>query len=112
MPVRFILFGLSLSYLLIAGTALAERKVLNFPGVCDASAAIAVDDKTIIVADDENPFLSIYDLQNPQLPEKSAIPLAGGELDLEGATVFAGRIVWISSEFTPSRRATERGSVG
>jgi hypothetical protein len=94
MPIRFALLGLLCR---TAVTARAEPNVLTFPGICDASAAIAVDDKTIIVADDENSFLSTYDLQNPQLPKKSTIPLAGGEFDLEGAAVFAGRIVWISS---------------
>ena len=94
MPVRFALLGL---LCLIASTASGEPNVLPFPGVCDASAAIAVDDKTIIVADDESSFLSTYDLENPELPKKSPIPLAGGEFDLEGAVVLAGRIVWISS---------------
>jgi len=94
MPVRLAVLGL---LCLVASSARAEPDILTFPGVCDASAAVAVDDKTIIVADDENSFLSTYDLQNPNLPKKSPIPLPGGEFDLEGAAVFAGRIVWISS---------------
>src|SRR4029077_9113107 len=75
----------------------AEPQIITFPGICDASAAVAVDDRRIIVADDEKRFLSIYDLQDPDNPKKVNIPLPDGEFDLEGAAVFAGRIVWISS---------------
>src|SRR4051812_47778775 len=38
----------------------AAPDVVTFNGICDASAAIALDADRIIVGDDEKPFLSIY----------------------------------------------------
>jgi hypothetical protein len=75
---------------------------LTFNGICDASAGVALDEDRIIVGDDEKPWLSIYRLGGGA--SEGTIPLqpasAGDgapEADLEGATVFDGRIVWISS---------------
>ena len=92
----------------IAGVRSADAQMLTFPGICDASAAIAVDDRTIIVGDDEKPWLSVYDLRTLQLNTKLPLPFGGAtaansdpddapEADIEGATIFSGRIVWISS---------------
>jgi Protein of unknown function (DUF3616) len=81
--------------------------ILTFPGICDASAAVAIDEKTIIVGDDERQQLSIYDLPTQQLLAKIPLPSHTGdgggetdrrrEADIEGATIFKGRIVWITS---------------
>ena len=81
--------------------------ILTFPGICDASAAVAIDEKTIIVGDDERQWLSIYDLRTQQLLDKIPLPFHSGddsgetdgrrEADIEGATIFKGRIVWITS---------------
>ena len=81
--------------------------ILTFPGICDASAAVAIDEKTIIVGDDERQWLSIYDLRTQELLEKIPLPFHSGddsgesegrrEADIEGATIFKGRIVWITS---------------
>ena len=85
----------------------ARADILTFPGICDASAAVAIDEKTIIVGDDERQWLSIYDLRTQQLLDKVPLLFHSGddsgetdarrEADIEGATIFKGRIVWITS---------------
>lgn len=85
-----------------AGATQPEARVFN--GICDASAGIALDENRIIVGDDEKAWLSIYPLVGGD--NEATIPLPGGltvrgnvasEADIEGATVFNDRIVWISS---------------
>jgi hypothetical protein len=78
--------------------------MLTFNGICDASAGVALDENRIIVGDDEQPWLSIYrlaggdsDARIPLPPRAASIGDAEPEADLEGAAVFDGRIVWISS---------------
>jgi Protein of unknown function (DUF3616) len=78
--------------------------VLVFNGICDASAAVALDEARIIVGDDEQPWLSVYRLSGGDSEARIPLPHAAApadddapEADLEGATVFDGRIVWISS---------------
>jgi hypothetical protein len=104
MPIRCLALCL---LLLVAGIHFAGAQVLTFPGICDASAAIAIDDRTIIVGDDEKPRLSVYDLRTLQLKTQLPLPFGGAdaarsdpddapEADIEGATIFKGRIVWIS----------------
>lgn len=90
-----------------AGAGAQHNELLRFPGICDASAAVALDENRIIVGDDEQPFLSIYRLDNLRAEATLAVPFGEGrvkhgkkqpaELDLEAATVFKDRIVWISS---------------
>jgi hypothetical protein len=85
----------------------AGADILTFPGICDASGAVAIDDNTIIVGDDERRRLSIYDLRTQHLQEKIPLPFhsedgsgethGGHEADLESATIFKGHIVWITS---------------
>lgn len=77
----------------------APPDVLRFAGTCDASAAIALDAKRIVVGDDEKPSLSIYGLDGGERLAKIALPhlTGGGEADIEGAAIFGDRIVWISS---------------
>lgn len=77
----------------------APPDVVRFLGVCDASAAIALDATRIIVGDDEKPWLSIYDLAGGTALSTIDLPhiSGGGEADIEGAAVLGDRIVWISS---------------
>jgi len=44
------------------GAGAQQKEPLQFSGICDASAAIALDENRIIVGDDEKPWLSIYRL--------------------------------------------------
>jgi Protein of unknown function (DUF3616) len=92
-----------------AATGVADtgsHNVIEFQGICDASAAVALDGQHIIVGDDELPWLSVYDIGGGKLQKK--IPLLAQsadhgdpsdrlEADIEGATLFANQIAWISS---------------
>jgi hypothetical protein len=82
----------------------APPEMLTFNAICDASAGVALDENRIIVGDDEQPWLSVYRLAGGD--SEGTLPLPQGpasadngapEADLEGATVFDDRIVWISS---------------
>src|SRR5689334_24331851 len=84
----------------------APPNVIEFGGICDASAAVALDGSHIIVGDDELPWLSVYDVAGGKLQKKIPLPaqLAGQgdpddppEADIEAATIFGDQIVWISS---------------
>jgi hypothetical protein len=88
--------------------ALAQPNVLEFRGakICNASAAVALDEQRIMVADDEKSVLSIFDLT--QLRWLENVSYGGGEADVEGGTILAGRIVWISSHGPDSKGKLKR----
>ena len=54
--------------------ALGQSRPVEFAGICNASGAVAVDDDTVLVGDDEVSALSIYRLSTGQLDGR-AIPL-------------------------------------
>ncbi|MFL5284543.1 MAG: DUF3616 domain-containing protein [Rhodopila sp.] len=94
------------SWCATTGVASASPNVIVFEGICDASAAVALDGRHIIVGDDELPWLSVYDIAGGRLQQKIALPdqSAGRrdsgdrlEADIEAATIFGDRVVWISS---------------
>lgn len=78
----------------------------TYRGVCDASAAVAIDSGHFIVAEDEHDTLMTYAFGNPQataaldltdyLGNRNATGEAK-EADLEGAARVGGRIYWITS---------------
>lgn len=78
--------------------------ILTFYGASDASAAVALNDRWFVVADDENNILRVYDRQKPGLPVLT-YDLSGfvqtdpdsPEADIEGATRVGNRIYWITS---------------
>lgn len=80
---------------------------LEFQGMCDASAAILLDDRTVVVADDESNVLRAYATTGgpPLAVSKSLSEAAGAtpkgrgfrELDLEGAAAHDGFVYWIGS---------------
>ena len=81
-----------------------QPEMLVFDGICDVSAGVALDENRIVVGDDEKPWLSIYRMGGGASDGTIALPHSPAsadngapEADLEGATVFDGRIVWISS---------------
>ena len=60
----------------------APHNVIEFGGICDASAAVAFDGRHIIVGDDELPWLSVYDIAGGRLQKKIALPAqAAGQRD-------------------------------
>jgi hypothetical protein len=93
--------------LVSAGAAAQNTGVLEFRGICDASAAVALDENRVIVGDDEAPWLSIYRLDDRTL--EATVPLGSSgsgalssaadapEADIEAATVLNGRIIWLTS---------------
>jgi hypothetical protein len=89
---------------------LAEE-VLVYRGASDASAAVAVGEDMFIVGDDENNVLRVY--KAPADPQRTRVDTAPAfsydltdfldiepdhpEADIEGATMVADRIYWITS---------------
>jgi hypothetical protein len=78
---------------------------VTFNGACDASAAVALDAKTFVVADDEDNVLRIYSLDKPGMPV-AQFPLGRflktstdkhPEADIEGCARVGERIYWITS---------------
>jgi hypothetical protein len=85
----------------VAPWALADE-VFRYSGLCDASAAVALDRDHFVVADDERNTLVTY--QRGQPAPVALLPLgaflgtaADKESDLEGAAAIGPRIYWISS---------------
>lgn len=86
-------------------------------GASDASAAVALDDRHLVVADDEDNVLRLYDLAVPGAPIGEvdlADFLAGAddrrpEADLEGAARVGDRVYWIASHGR-NRDGKERAS--
>lgn len=89
----------------------------QFAGMCDASAAVALDHEYFAAADDELSVLRIYSRWGGQraVAAVDVAPFLGlsrrDEIDLEGAARLGDRIYWISShgrnaagEEQPSRR--------
>ena len=73
-----------------------------YAGLCDASAAIMLDDTTFVVADDEHNHLHFYRLgQKEELDTLDLGPFLdvkhGKESDLEGAARIGDRAWWIGS---------------
>ena len=83
--------------LVAAGAAAAQAR---YDGLCDASAAVALDARHFIVADDEHNTLAIYRRGEPNRVGKVELDdflKAGKEADLEGAAQVGNRIYWIAS---------------
>lgn len=73
-------------------------------GASDASAAVAVNKDTFILADDENNVLRVYKTNNSSIPVSLldlsmflAVDPEHPETDIEGATMIGDRIYWITS---------------
>lgn len=95
------------SVLVLVGPAICSEpagEFLVFRGASDASAAVIVSEDMIIVADDENNILRIYDINKAGNPVSSFdmtsfldIEPNHPEADIEGATRVGQRIYWITS---------------
>jgi Protein of unknown function (DUF3616) len=82
--------------------AVAVRWV-EFEGTCDASGAVAVDERHFAVADDEDNILRVYDavaggepVRKTNLSKQIALKKRG-EADIEAATSMGGRAFWLTS---------------
>ncbi len=72
-----------------------------YRGLCDASAAVALDAGHFVVANDENNTLAIYQRGRPEavatLSLADFLDSGDKESDIEGAALVGRRIYWISS---------------
>jgi hypothetical protein len=84
----------------LSGTGVEAMGTMLYRGMCDASAAVALDDDHFVVASDEDNVLRVYRRGQPwpvaTLPLASALGTAR-ESDLEGAARIGRRIYWIGS---------------
>lgn len=81
----------------VAGTAGAQAR---YEGLCDASAAVALDARHFIVADDERNKLTVYRRGESRRVAEVALDKflkTDKEADLEGAAQVGDRIYWIAS---------------
>ena len=86
----------------------AATKDVTYGGICDASAAVALDSKRFIVGDDNENILLIYDRTSPAKPAQKIVLSElfpgeikdGKEIDVEGAAVIGKKIFWIGSHGT------------
>ena len=82
------------------GSVAQAQEPMRYRGLCDASAAVALDAQHFVVANDEDNILRIYRRGEP-VP-RGTLALAGflgaeKESDLEGAAMLGQRIYWIAS---------------
>ncbi len=81
----------------------SNDKILVYRGASDASAAVALTEDLIIVADDENNILRVYktgggaEIFSYDLSGFLAVEPEHPEADIEGATRVGDRIFWIAS---------------
>ncbi|GAB3985300.1 hypothetical protein GCM10028807_00240 [Spirosoma daeguense] len=91
-----------------SAAALTPATTRFHTGVSDASTAILVDANTMLVADDENQVLRLYNRQNSGLPiagfdftsSLGLTDISGGvprEVDIEASTHVGNRIFWLGS---------------
>ena len=91
--------------LLVVVLSFAADAERFFRGSADASAAVALDDKRFIMADDEDNILRVYNWthpgSNPIKQTDISLSIGGNpdhpEADIEGATWYNNRVFWITS---------------
>src|ERR1044071_9106593 len=97
--VLLLLFLGSLPFFSRAQTGLLSLS--TYTGMCDASAAAAIDADRFVVANDEDNILRVYSLSRPGRPvaaiDLSAFLATGrksAETDIEGCARMGRRIYW------------------
>jgi hypothetical protein len=93
--------GVPLAVTLASVAAFSQPPTIEFrgAGTCDASAAVALDERRIVVGDDEQPWLATFDVTTRALLGTTMIKFQKGsnEADIEGVTILRGRVTWITS---------------
>jgi hypothetical protein len=89
---------------LAVGRADAQSAAV-YRGLCDASAAVALDKDHFVVADDELNVMHVYKRDQPDSVAQVDLSSFLGtkpdkESDIEGATAIGNKIFWISSHGT------------
>jgi hypothetical protein len=90
---------------LIFPSALTQRDVgiIEYPEMCDPSAAVALSDTLFVVASDEDNVLRVYARETSGAPQRFDLNLFlkpdedHPEVDIEGGTRIGDRIFWIAS---------------
>ena len=85
-----------------ASSSAFAQDTFNHQGLCDASAAVALDAAHFVVADDERNTLVVYRRGQASAVEKLDVSSFLGtkpdkESDLEGAAAIGQRTYWVSS---------------
>jgi hypothetical protein len=74
---------------------------ITYPGMCEASAAVALGAGSFAVADDDEKDLRVYRLESPAKPQilqiSKAVPDLAEKADLEGAARIGDDIYWLGS---------------
>jgi len=106
-PVLLVTFFLVfLQMLTVVGASEArDEEVIEYTGMCDASAAIAIDSSTFVVANDEDNILRFYrhdgiehgPIQSFDLGPFLNLDAKHPEADIEAAAQIGNRIYWITS---------------
>jgi len=90
---------MALALVLGLAPAILSAEEFSYRGICDASAAVALDADHFVVADDENNTLRVY--RRGQEAKGKKVPLEdyleAKESDLEGAARIDNLIYWIGS---------------
>lgn len=74
------------------------KDVMTFRGMCDASAAVALNEDTFVVAGDGSNILHIYKTDGTPVSVCDLTGFLGSEpVDIEGAAKAGERIYWIGS---------------
>ena len=106
----------ALSFAMAASGVAADPSAASttvYRGICDASAAVAIDADRFVVANDDKNILMAYRVGQPKGEEALDLRdyLKDKNSDLEGAARIGDRIFWIAShgrkangEFKPERR--------
>lgn len=95
----------------VAGDSANARRVVTFEGTCDASGVVELDDRTLVVADDENNLLRVYDAERGGRPlQEFDVSYALGlqkpkkaESDFEAGTRVGDRAYFLASHGRTSK---------
>ena len=101
---RYVLRGLLLLWLVTQRHSWSAEPVRTYFGLCDASAAVALDADFFAVADDEDNVIRVYHRRVGALPAYSLdlsrflrVDPKEPEADLEGAARLGKLVYWITS---------------
>jgi hypothetical protein len=96
-------FFKSIASLLFRARPQPNVRVIEYPDMCDPSAAMAINDSLFIAASDEDNVLRVYVREKPGTPQRFDLnPFLKPdedhpEADIEGVTQLGGRMFWITS---------------
>jgi hypothetical protein len=85
----------------LAAQPTLAQAITHYDGLCDASAAVALDARHFVVAGDEDNTLRVFERGQPRalatVPLDAFLRSGKAEADLEAATRVGNRIYWIGS---------------